>query len=269
MPPFSYWQPVLQTFASSILLPTGGNPGFRDAHARRGGGFVFHNTAAPLGGLIYQEVAVVALTKQKRCRKRAPAWHARFLAMLPAIVTHARITFRHLGSESRAEAIQCVVASSFVAYARLVELGKETIAYPSVLARLGCAQYRAHRRVGGKLNIGDVLSGYCRAKKHVIVERLDHFDDEDNQWREAVVQDTRSAPVPDIVAFRCDFADWLRSLSRRDRRITLTLAGGEATGRTARKFGISAGRVSQIRRQLHEGWCEYQGETSALAAVPA
>ena len=73
------------------------------------------------------EVAVVALTKQKRHRKLAPAWHTRFLAMLPAIVTHARITFQHLDPESRAEAIQCVAASSFVAYARLVELDKEAI----------------------------------------------------------------------------------------------------------------------------------------------
>ena len=111
-----------------------------------------------------------------------------------------------------------MVASSFVAYARLVELDKEAIAYPSVLARLGCAQYRAHRRVGGRLNIGDVLGRYCQAKKHVIVERLDHFDDEENAWQEAVVQDTRSTPVSDIVAFRCDFAAWLRSLPRRDRR---------------------------------------------------
>jgi hypothetical protein len=66
--------------------------------------------------------------------------------------------------------------------------------------------------VGRRLNIGDVLSRFCQAKKHVVVERLDHFDDEEGAWREAVVQDTRSTPVPDIVAFRCDFADWLRSL---------------------------------------------------------
>ena len=108
---------------------------------------------------------MVALTKQKRCRKQAPAWHARFLAMLPAIITHARITFQHLNPDARVEAIQCVVASCFVAYARLVELDKEAIAYPSVLARLGCAQYRAHRRVGARLNIGDVLGSYCQARK--------------------------------------------------------------------------------------------------------
>ena len=139
--------------------------------------------------------------------------------------------------------------------------------YPSVLARLGCAQYRAHRRVGAKLNIGDVLSGYCQSRKHVIVERLDHFDEEENAWQEAVVQDTRSAPVPEIVAFRCDFADWLRSLPRRDRRITATLALGNRTSEVAKRFNVTEGRISQLRRELAESWRAFVGETPTRAAV--
>ncbi len=113
--------------------------------------------------------------------------------MLSAVITHARITFQHYDPESRTEALQCVVASSFAAYARLVELDKEAIAYPSVLARLGCAPYRAHRRVGGRLDIGDVLGRYCQVEKRIVVERLDHFDDEENQWQEAV--DANAAAV--------------------------------------------------------------------------
>jgi hypothetical protein len=64
------------------------------------------------------------------------------------------------------------------------------------------------------LNINDVLSPYCQQRKNVKVESIDHFDDEENQWREAVVVDTRATPVPDIVAFRCDFADWVRLMYR-------------------------------------------------------
>ena len=78
----------------------------------------------------------------------------------------------------------------------------------------------------------------ARLEKHVIVERLDRFDKEEDQWQEAVVQDTRSAPVPDIVAFRCDFAAWLRSLPRRDRRITATLALGNRTSEVAKRFNV-------------------------------
>jgi hypothetical protein len=44
------------------------------------------------------------------------------------------------------------------------------------------------------------------------------------------VADTKAAPVPDIVAFRCDFAAWLTTLSRRDRRIAQSLAIGNRTG---------------------------------------
>ena len=54
-----------------------------------------------------------------------------------------------------------------------------------------------------------------------------------------------SAPVSDIVAFRVDFADWLKSLRRRDRRIAQSLALGNCTGDVAKRFKVSAGRVSQ------------------------
>ena len=125
-----------------------------------------------------------------------------------------------------------------------MQQGRVALAYPTVLARFGISQVRDHRRVGAKLNIKDVMSRYCQAKKHVVVERLDQFDEEENAWQEAVVEDTRTATVPDIVSFRVDFADWLSSLKRRDRRIAEFLALGNRTSEAARKFGVSEGRVS-------------------------
>ena len=77
-----------------------------------------------------------------------PAWHAGFLAMLPAIVNHAGITFRHLNPEARQDAVAECVANALVAYARLAELGKESLAYPTVLAIYAVRQYRDGRRVG-------------------------------------------------------------------------------------------------------------------------
>ncbi|MGO9113268.1 MAG: hypothetical protein ACLP9L_28890 [Thermoguttaceae bacterium] len=187
--------------------------------------------------------------------------------MLPTIVTHAKIAFRHLRPEARSEAIQEVVANCCRAYARLVELGKVSLAYPHVLARFGVKQTRDHRKVGGRLNIGDVLGKYCQTRKHVVVERLDHFDETENQWQEAVVEDTRTALVPDIVAFRVDFADWLKSLKRRDRRIAEFLSLGNQTSVTARKFGVSAGHVSQLRRELADSWKKFTGENGGTTAA--
>jgi len=74
------------------------------------------------------------------------------------------------------------------------------------------------------------------------------------------VVDTRLAPVPDIVAFRCDFPAWLNTLSRRDRRIAEFLSLGNRTTDVAKRFNVSAGRVSQLRRELAESWKNFRGE---------
>jgi hypothetical protein len=190
----------------------------------------------------------------------SPQWHKAFLVMLPAILTHARISFRHFKPEARAEAVAECVANAFVAFAKLVQLGKVDLAYPTVLARYAVAQVNDGRRVGNRLNVREVLSLYAQKHKSIKVERLDHFDEEENQWQEAVVVDTRSAPVSDIVAFRRDVADWLKSLRCRDRRIAESLALGNRTTDVAKRFKVCAGRVSQLRRELAESWTKFVGE---------
>ena len=197
----------------------------------------------------------------------APAWHQAFLRMLPAIETHARIAFRQLDREAQEEAVQEAVCNACRAAARLAESGKLDLAYPSVLAHFAVSQVKDGRKVGCSLNINDVLSPYCQQRKNVTVESIDHFDDEENGWREAVIVDTRSSPVPEIVAFRCDFAAWLASLPRRDCRIAESLAMGDRTSEAARKFEVSEGRVSQLRRELAESWRAFVGDERATAAA--
>jgi hypothetical protein len=184
--------------------------------------------------------------------------------LLPAIRQHARISFRHLASESREECIEEAICNACCAVARLAELGKLDLAYAGPLARYGVAQVRDGRKVGCKLNIRDVLSRYCQQRKNVVVERLDKFDEEENQWQEAVVVDTRSAPVLDIVAFRLDFPAWLSTLSRRDRRIAAILALGHSTSQVAKRFDVSAGRISQLRRELAVSWREFTNGNAAV-----
>jgi len=198
-----------------------------------------------------------------------PAWHQGFLAMLPAIRTHVRIAFRHLNPESREEAIQNCIANAMTAYARLHELGKVDLAYPSVLARFAVAQTKDFRTVGGHLAIRDVLSAYCQKRKRITVERLDKFDTEEGQWQEIVLQDQRATPA-DIVRVKLDFAAWLRSLPARLRKIAKFLANGETTSAAAKKFDVSAGRISQIRKELKAAWRQFVGEDPGPgAAAPA
>ncbi len=205
-----------------------------------------------------------------RPRRAPPAWHKRFLVMLPAIVNHARFAFRHLKGEARQDAIQEVIANALVAFVRLVRRRKIALAYPTVLARYAVAQFQDGRRIGNRLNIKDVLSSYAQKQKGIVVDRLDQFDKTENQWIEAVVEDHRT-PVPEQVAFRCDFPEWLARLSGRNRRIAQALSAGQNTGDVAKRFKLSPGRISQLRRELYQSWQTFHGEPpdAAGAAVAA
>ena len=73
---------------------------------------------------------------------------------------------------------------------------------------------------------------------------------------EAVVEDHRT-PVPDQVAFRCDFPSWLHSLPVRNRRIARALSVGHTTGEVAKRFNVSPGRISQLRQEFQRAWEEF------------
>lgn len=204
--------------------------------------------------------------KSPHCKKSPPAWHAEFEAMIPRIEKHAKIAFRRLRPEAREEAVQETVCNACRAFARLVELGKTDVAYPSALARYGVSQVRTGRKVGGSLNIRDVSSEYCQRKKNLVVERLDHYDSEEEAWAEVLVEDRRAGPAPTAI-IRIDFAAWLQFLPGRLRKIADFLARGETTTAAAKRFRISKGRVSQLRRQLYEAWRRFQGDLPAPAAA--
>ena len=131
-------------------------------------------------------------TKPRRRKARTPAWHAEFLRMLPRIHESASVAFRHLTPEARQEAVQDVTVGALIAFVRLIKLGKARLAFPTVLARYGIAQYRCGRRVGSRLNVRDVSSLFAQRKKKFVVERLDHFSAKDDVWREALVEDKRA-----------------------------------------------------------------------------
>jgi hypothetical protein len=63
------------------------------------------------------------------------------------------------------------------------------------------------------MNGHDVTSDYCRQKKGLLVERLDHFDEHCSDWEQLVVEDRHSTPA-DVASTRIDFAAWLESLPK-------------------------------------------------------
>jgi hypothetical protein len=189
-------------------------------------------------------------------------WHPSFLAMLPAIRRSVRTSFRHLHGDHHDEAVQEAVANACVAFARLVERGCPDRAFPSALACFAVAQVRQGRLIGTSLNVRDVSSPYAQRRNRCTVERLDRFDGKQGRWEEAVVEDTRTA-VSEQAWFRIDFPEWLSRLSPRDRRVAEALSIGHSTGDVARRFGVSPGRVAQLRRELHDSWRQFHGEAES------
>jgi hypothetical protein len=179
--------------------------------------------------------------------------------LLPAIRDQAGYACRAEDPERRQEFIAEVITNCWVAFVRLVERGLLDVVYATPLAQYAIKQVRDGRRVGVKLNVRDVSSAYAQQAKGFIVERLDRFDPEEDQWREVVVEDHRAGPS-ETAASRIDLADWFDSLPRHKRRVAQTLATGETTNQAARKFRVSAGRISQLRREFQDSWEEFQGE---------
>ena len=84
-------------------------------------------------------------------------------------------------------------------------------------------------------------------------------------WKRIAVED-RKANIPDLAAFRIDFAEWLKTLTRRDRKIVNAMTSGEGTFAVADRFGLTPARVSQLRRKFEMAWRVFQGETVKQAA---
>jgi hypothetical protein len=205
---------------------------------------------------------MIALAKAASDKTSHPAWHANFLAMLPRIQLQAQLAFRAVRLELRKELVAEVVANSYTAYARLVERGKEGLAFPTPLAQFAIRQIHSGRRVGTRLNNRDVASPQVRAAKGIALQRLDQFDEVRGHWREILVEDRKAGPA-ETAAARIDLAAWFQSLTGRKRKIAKTLAQGEATQTVARKFGLSAARISQLREEFRQSWEAFQGEAIA------
>jgi hypothetical protein len=185
--------------------------------------------------------------------------HARFLSILPRIVTHGRVYFRHLRSADQEEAIQETVALCWKWFVRLAGRGKDATRFPSALASYAARAVRSGRRVCGQERRRDALSPSAQRRHGFLVSTLPEVSTlSDNPLSEALADNTRTPP-DEQCAFRLDFPAWRASRAERDRRIIDELMAGERTLDVAGRHGLSPARVSQLRRELHNDWARFCG----------
>ena len=198
-------------------------------------------------------------------------WQKGFLAVLPAVETHARIRFRRLNADRREEAIQETIAAACLNYQLAAAQGKLNVVHPSSLADFAVRHTRTGRHVGSAQDAArDVLSPACQRRHHVEVISIDRdrlpatLRDGTDGWKRIAVED-RTAGIADLAAFRIDFTQWFQLLTDRDRKIICALSSGDSTKLVAERFGLSEGRVSQLRRKFERLWRIFQGEAEAAA----
>jgi DNA-directed RNA polymerase specialized sigma24 family protein len=181
------------------------------------------------------------------------SWQGGFLALLPWIERQARAAFRDFDAEAKADAVAEVVANVMCAYQRLHERGELARAFPSTLTRFAIAQFHSGRRVGASQNSSDVYFLKRRKRSECSLPRVNELSDAEHPWQEALVDNRRSS-VPAQVAFRLDFPCWLDRLPLRNRLAAERLLMGFTTGEVAQELQVSAGRISQLRRELADSW---------------
>jgi hypothetical protein len=175
------------------------------------------------------------------------SWQAEFAGMLPELETLFRRQFQWLSGDTREEAIQEAIVSALIAYSRLKERGKAHVATATTLAYYALKHVKRGRPAVGRMSKREPMSRYAQLGSGLQRE----------MWI-ADITDDKYAPVPDVVATRLDCRAWFATLPRRIRRIATDLAVGFTTAEMARRYGLTAGRISQIRRELETSWRAFQ-----------
>ena len=187
-----------------------------------------------------------------------------FLAHLSRFLAHARFAFRRVACpQTREDRVAEAIALAWKHFAMLSARGKRPEAFVTTLA-VRCTQaVKAGRRLVGCESSTEVLSPVAQVRHGFAVGHLPEKEAVRNRaslpadLSEALADNTRSA-VPEQVAFRVDFPRWRALLNRRDRMVLDALASGERGQEVARRFKISPGRVSQLRREFERGWQAFE-----------
>lgn len=203
-------------------------------------------------------VSMVAAVSTRTARRR-------FEAIYPRIHGHLQVSFAGVRCPaSRDDLLAEAVGLAWIWSLRLARRGRDPSRFPISIARYAARAARAGRRVVGSESARDVLSSVARRRHGVRVGplvprsepatgrfRFVSFDFDDALRENAVT------PVPRQVEFRLDWPAFVSTLTRRNRTLVGYLACGYSTGETAARFRISAGRVSQLRREWHAQWIAF------------
>jgi len=192
---------------------------------------------------------------------RAESARTEFLASLQSIEHVARSCFRWVRCADRRE--ECVfetVALCWLWHLRLHLQGRDSRAFIVGMSHLAAKAVKSGRRLCGHESTTDALSPKCQYRRGF---RVDGFGENSSALSPIIqeaLHDNRQTRVIDQVQFRIDFADWRSSLDNRRQRIVDSMLENRSTSELSERFGVTPGRVSQLRREFHEGYTAFCGD---------
>jgi hypothetical protein len=174
------------------------------------------------------------------------------------------------------------VALAWQWFVRLRQQGKDPgeflMAFTTLLARA----VNSGRRLAGMAKAKDVLNLGTQRRHGFRVEPLPSAPRRSHESLYATVhgqelldtyeerlRDNTQTPVPEQVVFRIDWPAWLATLTARERRMIRAMAQNERTLDLSRQFELSPARISQLRREFHDGWTRFCGECEEAAGTLA
>ena len=186
--------------------------------------------------------------------------NAKFLKMLPLITMIAKKAFWDYDRDKREDATQSVIVGAFQMFKSLVKRGLMDKAFATPLAWYAIKKHRSGRPGGVKSNSEDVLSERCQILGRADVRGILSYRTRSRYLVEILIYDDRSPDPALDVQCNLDFESWRNTLDKRDRKMLDTFLAGKTTREIAKKFKISEGRVSQMRRELVNSYRKFVGD---------
>jgi len=199
-----------------------------------------------------------------------PTLQSKFESLLQRIIDCLRRACWKLRcAASRADFIAEGVGLCWKWFCRAVAKGKDVASFVTAMAKFAARAVRYGRTVCGQQKAKDVMSVTAMRKHGVVVERFGSgrihsqmaASGLENQHQEIPFEDALAentvTSIPEQVMFRVDWPRFVERLSHRDRQLMEFLAAGNSNQEAAAKFGLTPGRVSQLRRSWCEAWQEF------------
>jgi hypothetical protein len=170
--------------------------------------------------------------------------------VLPVVRAYAYQAFAAFDPDRRAECVAEAVSAAFVSFVSLLKRRRASKVTPGRLAYFAVKHVRSGRHVGGSQN--GAQDGMTPRNGRSPV-RFGTIEDLPYVLQDALVDNTQP-PVPEQAAFRIDFSAFLAGQPEKKQEVAMLLAQGHRAKDVASAVGVSPGRVTQIRQELHEEW---------------